>query len=479
YQAQVVTGPEVHFGLGAATKADVMRVIWTNGLPSTHFSPNADQEICEQQSLAGSCPYLYTWNGKKFEFVTDLLWNAPIGMRVDQNNYVPYRQWEYLKVPGEKLVPRNGKYVLQFTEELFEATYVDQVRLLAIDHPTDVDIFSNEKVGSAELAKFQIHTVRQPRLPVAARDKHGRDVLPIVSKTDGQYLRGYDAKICQGITDEHFLELDLGKLKNPAKITLFLTGWIYPPTPSIRLALSQNPQQPVVRPPYLQVPDEQGNWKEVVPFMGFPGGKTKTIAVDVSKIFLTNDYRMRIVTSQEIYWDSAFFTLDESPAPFTQTELSFDRADIHFRGCSRSYYDSRYGPELYDYDQLQSLREWPAMGGMFTRYGDVRELLTTTDDRLVIIGAGDEITLEFAVPERPVPAGWKRDFIMNNVGWDKDCDRNTVYGHTVEPLPFNAMSRYPYNGNEAYPDTPLHRETLGKYHNRAQDPRKFWKLLVP
>ena len=479
YQAQLVTGPEVHFGLGSSANAEIARIVWTNGMPRNHLDPKVDQEICEEQTLGGSCPYLYTWNGKKFEFVTDLLWNAPIGMLADPNSYVPYRQWEYLKVPGEKLAARDGKYVLQFTEELFEATYVDQVKLIAVDHPADVEIYSNEKVGSPELAKFQIHTVRQPRVPVAARDKHERDVLPIVSKTDGEFLRGYDAKICQGVTDEHYLELDLGKLDKPKQITLYLTGWIYPPTPSLRLALYQRPGPIVVRPPFIQVPDAQGNWKEVVPFMGFPGGKTKTIAVDLSKVFLTTDYRLRIVTSNEIYWDSAFFTVDESPATLTQTELPLAKADIHFRGYSRSYYPTPNSPELYDYDTLQTNREWPAMGGMFTRYGDVRELLTATDDRLVIIGAGDEITLEFDVPTDAPPPGWKRDFLIYNVGWDKDCDRNTVTGHDVEPLPFNAMSRYPYPPNETYPQSALHRETLKNYHTRMQDPRRFWRMLRP
>lgn len=479
YQAQVVSGSETHFGLGSAKKADIVRAIWTNGIPQNVLAPDADQEICEHQSLGGSCPYLYTWNGKQFEFVTDLLWNGPIGMRFDEQTFAPYRPWEYLKVSGDKLAPRNGKYVLQFTEELWEATYVDQVKLLAIDHPAEIDIYSNEKVGSAELAKFQVHTVRKPRLPTAARDKHGRDVLPVISKTDGQFLRGYDVKYRQGVTDEHFLELDLGKLDQPKKITLFLTGWIYPPTPSINLALAQNPNRITWRPPFIQVPDAQGNWKEVVPFMGFPGGKTKTIAVDLSSIFLTKDYRLRIITSQEIYWDSAFFTVDEEAAPFTQTELPLLTADIHFRGCSRSYHNSLFGPELYHYDQLDSPREWLAMGGAFTRYGDVRELLTATDDRFVIIGAGDEITLEFAVPKKPLPAGWKRDFLMYNVGYDKDCDRNTLYGHEVEPLPFAAMTRYPYGSEESYPDTPLHRETLRKYHTRHQNPQQFWRMLLP
>jgi len=52
------------------------------------------------------------------------------------------------------------------TEELWEATYLDRMELIAVDHPAEVDIFSNEKVGPPEIAEFKIHTVRDRRLPL-------------------------------------------------------------------------------------------------------------------------------------------------------------------------------------------------------------------------------------------------------------------------------------------------------------------------
>ena len=84
------------------------------------------------------------------------------------------------------------------------------------------------------------------------------------------------------------------------------------------------------------------------------------------------------------------------------------------------------------------------MRGKFTRYGSVRELLLEGDDRMAVLAAGDAITVRFAVPERKPPDGWKRDFILHSIGWDKDADLNTIYGQTVEPLPFRAMKSYPY-----------------------------------
>ncbi|HEX7446989.1 MAG TPA: hypothetical protein VF306_05560, partial [Pirellulales bacterium] len=198
---------------------------------------------------------------------------------------------------------------------------------------------------------------------------------------------------------------------------------------------------------------------------------------DLTDVFLTDDYRLRIATNLEIFWDEAFLTVDETPAPIELKELSLSSADLHFRGFSHRSPGQNFGPERYDYDRVSTAPKWPPMEGNFTRYGPVDELLAETDDLLVIVGAGDELSLNFAVPAADPPAGWKRDFLIYNAGWDKDCDLNTVYGETVEPLPFAAMSGYPYGGDESYPDSERHRQYLRTYQTRAQDPGGFWRNI--
>ena len=116
------------------------------------------------------------------------------------------------------------------------------------------------------------------------------------------------------------------------------------------------------------------------------------------------------------------------------------------------------------------------MDGRFTRLGDVGSLVQDADDLLVVMGAGDEMTLRFkALP--PPPRGWKRDFILHSVGWDKDADLNTIYGQTVEPLPFRGMSGYPDLNGKTFPDTPRHREYLRTYQTRTQHRRPFWNFI--
>ncbi|MFO0428816.1 MAG: FG-GAP-like repeat-containing protein [Planctomyces sp.] len=473
YQALTSEFGETHFGLGQRV-ADVARVVWTNGVPANVIHPKPDTQICELQTLKGSCPYLYTRTEKGIEFFTDLLWSAPLGLQFAEGVYAAPRAWEYLRLPGDRLAAVNGEYHLMVTEELWEAAYFDQIELLAVDHPVDTEIYTNEKVGPAVLAEHRIHTVTNPRLPVAAHDQNGRDILERLKEADGRYVKAFDQRIRQGLTEPHFIELALGALQNPEKITLFLTGWIFPTDTSINVALGQSQTIAGPRPPSLQVPDGDGQWKEVMPFMGFPGGKTKTIAVDLSGLFTSNDYRVRILTSAEICWDAAFFTVDEPEVPVQVTPVTLRSADLHYRGFSARIPDLvDFGPETMDYRQLERGYRWAPMEGMFTRYGDVLELLAEVDDRLVVMGSGDEITLKFAVPDAELPAGWKRDFILHNTGWDKDADLNTVYGQTVEPLPFNSMSGYPWKSDETPMDSESYQEYLRRYQTRRQSHAGF------
>lgn len=478
YQAQTVVGNPVHFGLGNREKADAVRVLWTNGVPQNEISPATRQTICqEQRLLLGSCPYLYTWTGERFDFFTDLLWAAPLGLQAAEGELVPWREWEYLLIPGDRLVAQNDEYRLQITEELWEAAYFDSVRLIAVDHPVDVDVYSNEKVGPAEIAEFKIHTARNPMSPVAACDARGRDVLDLIKEQDDRYVKLFDQRHKQGITEPHFVELDLGALDKPHAIKLFLTGWVFPSDPSINVAVSHNPTLAAAQPPSLWVPRTDGTWHEALPYIGFPGGKTKTIVVEISRTaFEGGDYRVRIATSMEIYWDSIHFTMDETTAPVQLTEIEPHAADLHYRGFSRRVWHPGYGPESYVYDDVSRDAAWPPMAGRFTRYGDVTKLIAESDDLLVVLGAGDEMTVRFKVPPREIPQGWTRDFILHNVGWDKDANLNTVSGHAVEPMPFRAMSYYPYT--DAGPtESPAYREYLDQYQTRRQDFSGFRRQL--
>lgn len=442
YQARVVRGPSTLIGLGADPGSPMVRVQWPSGTSQWIIDARQRQRTCEPMVLKGSCPYLYAWDGARFRFVTDLLWSAPLGLRSADGSIVPPRPWEYLKVPGSALSAREGRYSLVVTEELWEACYFDHIELIAVDHPADVQIFTNEKVGPPDLAPHKLHTVSRPRAPVAARDATGRDLLPALLREDGLFARPFSGRIRQGLTAPQILELDLGDLAEARRVTLFLTGWIHPADSSLSMDFAQDSTVAGPEPPSLWAPDGSGSWRKISPYCGFPGGKTKTIALDLTGALTPGDPRIQLRTTCELSWDQAFVTLDEPEVPLKAAPLDLLSASLVYRGFSSRVEPRGGGPESYDFDSASLRPAWPPMEGPFTSYGDVADLLRSEDDALVVMASGDAMRLEFAALPPP-PPGWERDFVLHSVGWDKDADLNTVHGQSSLPLPCRAMREYP------------------------------------
>lgn len=471
----VVDRPWTHLGLADRDRADMVRVTWTNGIPFNVIGPKSRLAVCEKQSLKGSCPYLYAWDGEKFAFVTDLLWAAPVGLQFADGVIAQPREWEHLLVPGRFVAERDGEYELRITEELWEVAYLDHVELVAVDHPADCEVFTNEKVGPPSIAEHRLRTVTRARTPVAVSDGRGRDLLPAVRERDERYGRTFERRLRQGLAEEHVLEIDLGLAadERPERLTLYLAGWVFPSDTSLNVALSNDPSLPSPTPPRLDVPDGEGGWRTAIPFTGFPGGKTKTIAIDLGGLVPTDDPRVRLVTNMEFAWDHVFFTVDEPDRTndLRSTPLSLVAAELGYRGFSREDVDEGFGPHRYDYADVSTEPKWPPIAGGFTRYGDVRTLIGEEDDRLVVMGSGDEMRLRFRVPAESPPEGWVRDFVIRNVGWDKDADLNTVYGSTVEPLPLRGTTAYP---PERTPEqSALLRADTEAYHWRRQSAARF------
>jgi tetratricopeptide (TPR) repeat protein len=487
YQAQVVRGTRTRFGLGPKNQADIARVIWTNGIPNNIFDVDSRVTVFDQQNLGGSCPYLYAWNGERFEFVTDCLWAAPIGLQFAAGVTAPTRDWEYLKIDGQLLKPKDDSYVLQITEELWEAAYFDSVKLLAVDHPKEIDVFTNEKVGPAEISEFKIRTVENRLYPKSIVDQNGNDLREWTNKRDQRYTRTWTEGYNQGLTKPHWLEIDFrkdgesGSSSNSSdEIVLYMTGWLFPTCTSLNLASDENPLKPKLQPPSIQVPDADGNWVEVVPYAGFPGGKTKTIAIDLTGVFLCDDHRIRLVSNMELCWDEVFYTRGEREprtGSFVVTPLELQDADLHYRGFSELIPQAGNAPKRYEYNSVTKESIWPPMTGAFTKYGDVTKLIADADDLQVVMGAGDEMTVRFSANVTNLPPGWVRDFVIYNVGWDKDADLNTIQGQDSGPLPFRGMARYPYAPEQEFPNTPAHVEFLKQYQTRYQDEPSFWNQI--
>ena len=76
----------------------------------------------------------------------------------------------------------------------------------------------------------------------------------------------------------------------------------------------------------------------------------------------------------------------------------------------------------------------------------------------MIAKPGDEIALDFDARLTPATDGHGlRTYLLLADGYSKEMDINSASPDTVEPLPFHAMTRYPYRATEHYPDGPEHR----------------------
>jgi hypothetical protein len=479
YRAQIVTRPSTHFGIDGFETVDV-RAILPNGLTQSVANVTADQTLEEEQVLKGSCPYLYAYDGQTMQFVTDCLWAAPLGLQSTRDTVVPDRPWEYLKIDGTNIRPRKNTYDFRITEELWEVAYFDQVEMMAIDHPADTEVWTNEKVGPDFIATPTtfVFDKKNKRQVHSAKDTDGNDVSDQLRLTDRNYVKGFDYRLRQGLCPPHHVDITFNETidQNASdKIYLVMNGWILPTDTSLNIQIDQNPSLPSAQYPSLWVPDAKadGGWREAIAYMGFPGGKTKTIVVDVTEVANRSDLRFRIATSAQIYWDSAEMVVQSESTDVVEQPMQLVRAEVDRHGFSRPI-RSAMGPDRYAYDQTSMEEKWPPLSGPRTQFGDCTPLLEQWDDQMVVIASGDEIRMQFQMPLRDLPAGWVRDFVMHNVGWDKDADLNTLEGQSTLPLPYRTMSAYPPPADQTIQSA----DQLSKNQNhltRTTSMRSFWR----
>ena len=482
YQRWFWDGRPRSIAIGHASQLDVVRVSWPNGVIQTitDLAAPASYVIQQREGLVGSCPFLYSWNGSTYEFISDVLGITPLGLPIDEGQLVPPDHDEYVLVRAEQLVPRDGYFELQFTEELREVTYLDHIRLDVVDHPSGVEILPNERFTFPPFPEAHTHTVVGALAPELAVDQVGRDWTLELGAKDERLARGFVPQRGQflGLADWHYLELsfDADAVRKADKLRLLMTGWLYWTDASVNMASAGHPTEAFV-PPLLSIPDGEGGWVQVGPPLGFPAGKLKTMVVDVTPFVNRDDPRLRISSSLALYWDAIRLAVDGDDAPLKVTSLAPVSGLLWERGFSEPLpLHGEAGLDWFRWDTLAAEPRWNQHPGLYTRFGETLPLLEEVDDRFVIMGTGDALLVRFgATGLPPLPAGWSRDFLVYLDGWAKDRDPNTKDALYVEPMPFHGMSGYPYGpaaGNqEAFPDTPQMRAWKREWNTR---PAKLW-----
>jgi tetratricopeptide (TPR) repeat protein len=461
-----VAPADLVFGLGTRTQADVVRVLWPSGvlqaetvqLPSGPSTPLRIEELDRKPS---SCPFLFTWNGRQFEFVTDFMGGGEMGYLEAPGRYNKPDPIEYVRIRGDQLQPKDGRFQIRVTNELEEVLFADRMQLMAFAHPEGTNLYPNE--GMTEPPKpFRLFAVADERTP-PVHDQHGHDVTALIASVDRRAPDDFALDRIRGYAAEHALTVDL-TLASDSPV-LLLTGWTDYAFSSDNVAAHQAGR--ALMPPALQIRDARGRWRTAIADIGIPVGRPQTIPVDLARHLRRGEHEVRIVTNMRIYWDRIAVGRGLSSDLPHSVRLDPSSARLHSRGFSAEIPPAGHGPLTYRYDEVSRQSPWKTLSGRYTREGDVRELLLRADDMFVIAKPGDEIAIEFEASLPPLAAGWTRTFLLIADGYSKEMDINSASPDAVEPLPFHAMSGYPYNAPERYPETPEHERYRATYNTRA------------
>lgn len=449
--------PEILAGLGSEQKADIVRMVWPTGVLQDELNVPADKRtvIEEIDRRGSSCPVLFAWDGKKYRFVSDVIGAAVVGHWVSPTaTNVPDAD-EWIKVAGDQLQPRNGYLSLRFGEPMEEVNFVDQLRLVAVDHPEGTQVYPNERfLSNPPFPSARVIVTSEARPVKAAWDDSGKDVTALLLHRDHKYVRGFTNLSFAGFTNPHTLTFDIGSWNPRRPLQLLLHGYIEYFSASSMYAAWQaglTPEAPVLE---AQMPD--GNWQPVLRDMGFPAGLPRTITVDLTGKLPQGVHRLRIRTNLQIYWDQIL--VDNGPDrahEIRQTELPLALSTLAFRGYPQQIEGKTPGDLTYRYDRISSTGPFARQRGEYTRYGNVTPLLKRIDDQFVIFGSGEEIDAEFRADRLPpLPASWKRDYFFYANGFVKDMDFYEASPFTVAKIPFHGMKTYPYSKDQHYPSTP-------------------------
>src|SRR5581483_1118163 len=501
--------PYLTVGLGQAKQADIVRMLWPTGVlqDEIEVAGNQQKDILEIDRRGSSCPTLFVWDGKHYELVADILGAGVVGHWVAPGERNIARPTEWVKInrnvirelddstnhvgagaltrpvdrsstdQGGSEADRRGegtrayannrapRSVLSFRlmEPMEEVVYLDAVKLLAVDHPASEDVYPNEYFASnPPYPEFKVVTSSNAKPPTGAWDDKGNNLLPDLLAH--KYVGKLDLLPFKGFTKPHSLILDLGEPYRGGPLHLLMHGEIEYFTATGMYAASQAGIEGIA--PYVEAQGVTGKWIRVLDDMGFPAGLPKTITVDLTGKLPQRTQKIRITTNLQIYWDNILIDRSQQKENFKLREIPLTRANLDFHGYPRQIEDLPPGNVKYVYEQVSRTGPYARQAGEYTRYGDVRALLSSFDDKLVVFGSGEEVALEFDPAKLPaLPMGWTRDYFFMANGYEKDMDFYAAGGNTVEPLPFRRMGTYPYRG-KSFPFDDEHLNYLLQFNTR-------------
>src|SRR6202035_1452598 len=125
----------------------------------------------------------------------------------------------------------------------------------------------------------------------------------------------------------------------------------------------------------------KGRWVRVTDDMGFPAGGARTMTADLTGKLPLGTRRIRITTNLQIYWDNILISRTGQDQSARLTTLPLARAELNFHGFPLKIEDQPPGNVKYIYEKASATGPYTRPAGPYTRYGDVRPLLVSVDDK--------------------------------------------------------------------------------------------------
>ncbi|MFZ0413025.1 MAG: FG-GAP-like repeat-containing protein [Candidatus Acidiferrales bacterium] len=463
-------GPaEIVAGLGHERGADVVRMLWPTGVLQDELNVDANktEAVTELDRKGSSCPIVFVWNGQKYEFLSDMIGPGIVGHWVGPHRRNTPDPEEYFKVAGEQVAPRDGKIEFKMVEPMEELDYLDRTRLIAVDHPADVEVYPNERfLSEPPFPKFQVIASADAHAPLGAWDDRGHNLLPLLADRDHKFVTDFPAAPYAGFAGMHTIEMDIGPWDASKPLRLLMDGFTDYFSASSMYAAWQAGVQPV--PPYVEAMTGPNQWVRVVDDMGFPAGLERTMVADLTGKLPEGTRFIRITTNLRVYWDRIRVDNSAADLQYKLTEVPLADANLSFYGYPRVVEGKQANDLTYVYEDVSATGPYTRQTGNYTRYGDVSDLVSASDNKYVIFGSGDQVSVDFDATHLPdLPDGWTRDYFFYADGFAKDMDFYAAHGDTVSPMPFHTAAPYPYPAGTAYPSDLDHLKYELEYNTRG------------
>ncbi len=418
-----------------------------------------------------SCPSMYTWNGTGYSYITDVSnpgWLGYISYITHEGTIVfgggnPY---DYVKIDSGLLAEKNGAFDITLAQQWDELFYLDKTYMLVVDHPIGTDAYTSMTNYLNKGETGQIYTVTDSELlsPVSATNEKGQDILAYIIEKDGLFtpgINGIESTSWDNIQKNQLI-LDLGNLTGAPEVKLVITGMVdwgladtyYEYLDMFKTAAAQGvvPNGTEIMPaPYLEVLAANGSWIRAPQERQIPlpsDYNARTFTVDLTGLFPSDvsDYKVRFTNFWNVTFD--YIGIDTT----AQQTVNIQKLTPTSATLEQWWADTN-----------------STSTGAFTRYGDVTPLVQEADDMFVVGRQCDAVNLQFSTENLSEPdEGMVRDYFFVVACWFKDPPGEWGYGFTwtVDPMPFLAMSGYPYTDAEHYPTDAAHIAYIKEYNTR-------------